>query len=292
MTDSSGFFMDSAAPFQHFPAPELTDDDFSFISHLVRTRFGINLTEQKRSLVIGRLQKLLREKGHPDFHAYRLHLEAGAGDAELDDLVNRISTNHTFFFREPEHFAFMRDTALPEMAARHQRDKDLRVWCAAASSGEEPYSIMITMQEYFGMGYREWNGGLLATDISAKALAAARAGIYPEERLGSLSEGLRRKYFNRNATGAWQVSDNLRKEITFRRFNLMNESFPFRKPFDMILCRNVMIYFDQPTRDRLVERFARFILPGGYLLIGHSESIGRSHPEFEYVKPAVYRRAQ
>ncbi len=274
------------------PSTELRDEDFLFISNLIRTRFGINLTEHKRSLITGRLQGLLREMDLPDFQSYRLHLETSTCDKTLDELVNRISTNHTSFFREPEHFAFLRQTILPSLktAREHTGGRDLRFWCAAASTGEEPYSIIITMLEYFGAEYARWDAGLLATDISARALETARAGIYPDERLRDIPEKLRKAYFTRISSGEWQVTERVRGEATLRRFNLMNESFPFRRPFDLIFCRNVMIYFDQPTRQALVQRFARFLEPGGYLLIGHSETIGRSNPDFTYVQPAVYRR--
>lgn len=271
---------------------ELSDDDFNFIRRLVYDRFGINLTDQKRSLVVGRLRGVLRQKGLADFHAYRLLLEHQATDAELDELINRISTNHTFFFRESDHFVLFEQTILPEMVQRHAQDRDLRIWCAAASSGEEPYSIVITMRNYFGESYKHWNAGLLATDVSAKVLALAREGLYAEDRLKGVTPEDRRRYFARQPDGRWLVDESLRRDIVYRRFNLMNVSFPFRKPFDVIFCRNVMIYFDQPTRARLVDQFARFVVPGGYLLIGHSESLGRDQGAFEYVKPAVYRKKE
>jgi chemotaxis protein methyltransferase CheR len=274
-----------------FRLPELRDEDFRFLSGLVRSRFGINLTEQKRSLVVGRLQKLVREQGFADFSAYCRHLRQQAGDRELDDLVNRLSTNHTYFFREPEHFAFMREVVLPEMKARHREDRDLRLWCAAAATGEEPYSALITMLEFFGPAYAEWDGGVLATDISARALATARRGVYHRERLDQVPPDLRRRYFAPlPGRSEWQVKQRLRADVTFRRFNLIRNDFPFRKPFDLVFCRNVMIYFDQPTRDRLAARFADFITPGGYLFTGHSESLGQEHPRLRYVRPAVYRR--
>jgi len=270
----------------------LSDEDFRYFTGLIHRRFGINLTEDKRTLLVGRFSKMLAEKGLADFHAYRQLLEGPRGEAELDELVNRISTNFTFFFREPAHFDFFRGTALPEIKARHSRSssRDVRIWCAAASSGEEPCSIAITLREFFGMGYSQWNAGLLATDISAIALEAARRGVYPEDRLANMPEALRKRYFTRLAHGEWQVSETILKDITYRRLNLMNQQLPFKKPFDLIFCRNVMIYFDQATRDALVDRFSRLIVPGGYLLIGHSESLGRGHSAFEYVKPATYRR--
>lgn len=273
----------------------LTDADFAFLSGLIKQRFGIHLTEHKRSLVAGRLSRMVRERGFANFTAYCDHLRRDANEAELDDLVNRISTNHTYFFRENDHFEFFRDTALPEIRARHEAkgSQDMRIWCAAASTGEEPYSIVITMREYFGKEYTRWDAGLLATDISAKALTAAREGVYASERLKGMSERMRSAYFSKSPDAeTYRVREDLRRDIVYRRLNLMNETFPFKKPFDLIFCRNVMIYFDGPTRDALVKRFARWLVPGGYLLIGHSESLGRGHPDFTYVRPAVYRKVE
>ncbi len=275
-----------------FPCTKLSDADFRYIRDLVQSHFGIHLTEQKRTMVSGRLQKLLREMGLPDFRAYRRHLEISGCEKALDDLINRISTNHTYFFREPEHFTFLRETILPELKAHRIRSKnlDLRIWCAAASSGEEPYSILMTMLEFFGDDYADWDAGLLATDISVDALEAARCGSYSTGRVKGVPRTLLQKYFQKSTTGDWVVREDVRREITFRRFNLMNEQFPFRRLFDVIFCRNVMIYFNQSTRENLIKKLARHLVPGGYLLVGHSESIGRSNPNFFYVQPAVYRR--
>lgn len=279
-------------PGEALPSTELSDSDFRYIRDLVQSQFGINLTEQKRSMVAGRLQKLLREMGLPDFRAYRRHLETNACGKTLDDLVNRISTNHTFFFREPEHFNFLRDTILPEIKAKRGKSKnrELRVWCAAASTGEEPYSILMTMLEFFGADYTAWDAGLLATDISLDALEAGRRGIYTPGQLKGVPRVFLHKYFQKTPDGNRAVREGLRREITFRRLNLVSEKFPFRKPFDVIFCRNVMIYFNQPTRDSLIKKLVQHLAPDGYLLVGHSESIGRSRPGLSFVRPAVYRR--
>ena len=276
-----------------FSIPELGDNDFQFIRNLVRARFGINLTRQKRFLVIGRLRHLLIEKGLPSFSAYRSYLENNPGQEAIDELVNRITTNHTYFFREPEHFKFMNGTILPELEARYKNNagRDLRIWCSASSSGEEPYSIIITMMEFFGAQYSLWDAGVLATDISARALDAARKGIYTAEQLRKIPPHLVQKYFlPLKSSSGFAIREAVRREATFRRFNLMNSKFPFRKPFDVIFCRNVMIYFDQQTRENLIRQMVRFLVPGGYLLIGHSEGIDRSTPDLDYIKPAVYRK--
>lgn len=268
----------------------ITDAEFRSIRDLVYKHFGIHLTDQKRSLVVGRLQKLVRQKGYSTFQEYFNLLFHGGNDQLLGELVDRISTNHTFFFRENEHFTFFSETVLPEMAAKHASDKDLRIWCAAASSGEEPYTILMTMMEFFGTGYASWNAGLLGTDISDQALTIARNGRYSEEKMEGVPPNLRKKYFTHQPDGTWMVQPKMQKEATFRRFNLMNTHLPFKRQFDVIFCRNVMIYFDQQTRLALVERLYQATAPGGYLFIGHSESIGRGTTSWEYIKPAVYRK--
>ncbi len=183
-------------------------------------------------------------------------------------------------------------TALPTVVAQLEKEnrKDLRIWCAGCSTGEEPYTLLMLMQEFFGPDYAKWNAGILATDISLKALDTARNGIYPEERIAALPPEFQQKYFRKLGDGNRAVIDRIRQEATFRRFNLMNDSFPFKKPFQIIFCRNVMIYFDQPTRERLVAKFHKFTEPGGYLFIGHSETLGRNQNAYRYLMPAAYRR--
>ncbi len=268
------------------------DEEFEQLRRLIKSRFGINLTDQKRSLVVGRLQKLLRSSGFSSFQAYYEHIVNDKSERGLSELINRISTNHTYFNREKAHFDYFLETALPAVAdtLRRQNSRDLRIWCAGSSSGEEPYTLQMLMMEYFGSQYSQWDAGLLATDISERVLTTARAGIYPQERVAQLPEHLQRKYFRRLPSGDCQVVDAVRNEITYRRFNLMNERFPFKKPFHIIFCRNVMIYFDQPTREQLVNKFHQLTVPGGYLFIGHSETLGRSHAHYRYVMPAVFQK--
>ncbi len=272
----------------------LSDKDFEAIRSLVYDRFGINLTSAKRSLVVGRLQKILRARGILSFGEYYNQLKNDQSGRLLSEFVNRISTNYTYFEREKDHFEFYEKTALPEAVQRHkmQNDKDLRVWCAGCSTGEEAYTLVMRMMDFLGGEYSRWNAGLLATDISAEVLDIATAGIYPDDRVSQLPPAARNKYFTKRPDGQWSVLEKLKKEIVFRRFNLMNKQFPFKKPFDVIFCRNVMIYFDPPTRKALVSRFCDCLTPGGYLFIGHSESLGRDMRRLEYVMPAVYRRKE
>ncbi|MDR0869717.1 MAG: protein-glutamate O-methyltransferase CheR [Planctomycetaceae bacterium] len=270
---------------------QITDAEFHSIADLVYKRFGIVLNDTKKSLVVGRLQKLLRQYNFSTFKQYYDMLVADKTDKALTELSNQITTNHTFFFRESDHFDFFKSDILPWMVKEHKakNNNDLRIWCAAASSGEEPYTLMMTLLEYFGADYKNWNCGLLATDVSEKALTTAKKGLYDVQRMQGVPPQLVSKYFKKNGSG-FEVIDQMRKEITYRKFNLMNKSLPFKKPFDCIWCRNVMIYFDTPTKIELVNRMYSMTVPGGYLLIGHSETLGREQTPWKYIKPAVYRK--
>jgi len=272
----------------------ISDKEFSDLRDLIHKRFGINLTEQKRSLLVGRLQKLMRKLNLSTFADYYQYLTEDKTEQALGELVDLISTNHTYFNREKDHFEYFYNTALPTVVEKLKREnrKDLRIWCAGCSSGEEPYTLLMLMQEYFGSEYSSWDAGILATDISDRALSIARNGVYSAERVEQLPDNLRRKYFTPAGPGEMAVVDRIKREATFRRFNLMNSSFPFKKPFQMIFCRNVMIYFDQPTRDALVGRYHQFTEPGGYLFIGHSETLGRSQSRYKYLQPALYQKGE
>lgn len=270
----------------------ISNDEFARLRDLIHQRFGINLTEQKRSLLVGRLQKLMRSLGLATFSQYYDYLKNDTTEAALGELVDLISTNHTYFNREKDHFDYFSQTALPAVIEKLKREnrKDLRIWCAGCSSGEEPYTLLMLMMEYLGSEYASWDAGILATDISDRALTIARRGAYATDRVMQLPESLRRKYFTSAGAGEMQVIDKVKREATFRRFNLMNTTFPFKKPFQMIFCRNVMIYFDQETREALVNRYHKATEPGGYLFIGHSETLGRSQTLYKYIKPALYQK--
>jgi len=270
----------------------ISDREFSDLRNLIHKRFGINLTEQKRSLLVGRLQKLMRNLNLSTFAQYYQYLTEDKTEKALSELVDLISTNHTYFNREKDHFDYFYEIALPTVVEKLKQEnrKDLRIWCAGCSTGEEPYTLLMLMMEYFGSEYGSWNAGILATDISDRALSVARNGVYSADRVQQLPENLRRKYFTPAGPDEMAVIDKVKRECTFRRFNLMNNRFPFKKPFQMIFCRNVMIYFDQPTRDALVGRYHQCTEPGGYLFIGHSETLGRSQSRYQYIQPALYRR--
>ena len=271
----------------------ITDAEFNSIRDLVYKQFGITLSDQKKSLVVGRLQKKIKEHGFQNFNQYYDLLIGDKSGKVLIELANQITTNHTFFFREPDHFDFFRSDILPWMVQEHKAkgDNDLRIWCAAASSGEEPYTLIITLLEHFGADYKNWNCGLLATDVSEKALGGAVGGVYVDARLQGVPPAILNKYFKKVPDG-YAVTDQLKKEVTYRKFNLMSKTLPFKKKFDCIWCRNVMIYFDNPTKHELVNRMYESTVNGGYLLIGHSETLDRTQTKWKYIKPAVYRKEE
>lgn len=271
---------------------QITDQEFGLVRRLVYDNFGINLTEQKRSLVVGRLHQLLRTHGFGTFKEYYDFLIRDRSHQNLTELINRISTNYSFFYREKAHFDFFIKTALPETQKnlQMQNSNDIRIWTAGCSTGEEPYMLAMLMLEHFKIDYNRWDAGILATDISDRALIAAKEACYPGDRVKSVPPMLRNKYFEDLPGGEVAVKEQVKKEVTFRRFNLMNQQFPFKKPFHMIFCRNVMIYFDKETRDTLVSKFHAMTEPGGYLFIGHSETLGRDQGLYRYVLPATYQK--
>ncbi|KPK00552.1 MAG: chemotaxis protein CheR [Desulfobacterales bacterium SG8_35] len=270
----------------------MTDKEFHLLRDLVYTRLGINLTEKKRSMLIGRLQKLLRTSGFNSFQDYYDYLVAEPKAEAMIELVNRVTTNYSFFYRGRSHFEFFSQRAFPEVleTLRKRNSRDIRIWTAGCSTGEEPYMLIMLMIEGLGMEYRLWDGGILATDISEKALLFARQGIYPDGRATELPPLLKKKYFNVMPDGQLAVKDLVKREVVFRKFNLKNETFPFEKPFQIIFCRNVMIYFDKQTRDKLLQHFHAVTEPGGYLFIGHSETLGREQQNYKYIMPAVYQK--
>ncbi len=269
---------------------QILDSEFQQICDIVYSHYGINLTDKKRSLVIGRLQSVLRKRNFSSFQQYIEYLSSHDDDA-MSELVNRISTNHTFFFREYAHFEFMMQTALPEFEEYHKKNNSntIRVWCAASSSGEEPYTLAMHMMEYFGNNYSRWKAGLLATDISEDALRKAINGSYSEDSIDKIPTEMIRKYFTKNGN-EYHVNESLKKEVMYRKFNLMTPVFPFKKNFDLISCRNVMIYFDRETKEALVNKLYEQLRPGGYLFIGHSETLNGLNTPFSYVKSAIYQR--
>ena len=274
----------------------MRESDYQFIRNLVYERSRINLGPDKRELVAARLGKRLRAMQLASITDYCSFLRTANAPDEVANLIDAISTNHTSFFREGHHFEFLRDNILPELAVRRHAERwpILRVWSAACSSGEEPYSLAISLAEILPALAADWAWQIEATDISHRVLDRARAAIYSEEGVvGHVPPLLVAKYFQRGfgpQAGNYRVKPLLQERVGFSHLNLIDGPFRFSEPFQFIFCRNVMIYFDRPTQEQLVVRLASQLVPGGYLLVGHSESLtGIRHP-LTLVEPAIYRR--
>lgn len=266
----------------------IKESEFRQLADLVKERFGIHLSDQKQALVTGRLQNVLVQKNFASFSEFYNYVVKDKSGEALRLLVDRITTNHTYFMREVSHFNYFRDKVLPYLAATVS-SKDLRIWSAGCSSGEEPYTLAMLIADFFGSAKSQWDTKILATDISSRVMETAEQGIYFNEQLANLPDTWRKNYFRKLDVERSSLVDTIRKEVIVRKFNLM-DPFPFKKRFHVIFCRNVMIYFDAKTKMELVNKFYEYTEPGGYLFIGHSESLNREATAYRYMMPAVYRK--
>jgi chemotaxis protein methyltransferase CheR len=267
----------------------ISNEEFNKLAKYIKDFSGIHLKPEKKTLLMGRLNSMLIELKLDNFTEFYNYLQKDKNGEILSDLINKITTNHTYFMREKEHFTFLERTVLPYMKSTI-RDKDFRIWCAASSTGEEPYTLAMILEDYFGKDIPKWDKKLLATDISLEVLESARKGVYTRDRLNGIPSLWTLNYFNKNGN-EYKIKETIKNQVIYRRFNLLEPVFPFRKKFHVIFCRNVMIYFDQDTKATLVNKFYDHLEDGGYLFIGHSESIDRSRSRFKYIQPAVYRKA-
>ena len=269
---------------------KLSSQELADISGYIKEKYGVNLSA-KSTLIEGRLGCYLKGKG---FNTYGEYFEFAKNDKsgeEMSNMLNRLTTNHTYFMRENSHFDFFSEKVLPWIDTL-EGGNDLRLWSAGCSSGEEPYGLSIYIMEYAakrGPGKGSMDTTILASDISLKALAQAQEGIYSEENLSGMPEDWLKKYFTRIEGDMFKVKPELRKNVAFKRINLL-EPYTIRKPFHTIFCRNVMIYFDAETRTTLVGKFLDAMMPGGYLFIGHSESLTNIKHGFKYIQPSIYRK--
>lgn len=268
----------------------ITEKEFKQLSEYVQQNYGINLPPEKKSLLVGRLQNILLEKNFQSFSEYYQYILQDKTGEAVATLVNKLTTNYTFFFREPQHFNYLKQIILPELVSSLSRERDLRTWSAGCSSGEEPYTLAMLLDSYFALEKNSWDTKILATDISTKVLETARQGIYFNDQLSNLPENWQKRHFKKLDAEKSCLMERIRNEVIFRTFNLMSENFPFKKRFHLIFCRNVMIYFDAPTKKRLVEKFYEITEPGGYLFVGHSESLDRKETNYKYILPALYKK--
>lgn len=265
----------------------ISENDFLRLTDFIIDNYGINL-KAKKVLIEGRLSNYLKAEGYASFTEYVDHITKNRNPADIEIMLNKLTTNHTFFMREEGHFKFFNDVILPFVEERNNARKSISIWSAGCSSGEEPYTLSIIMKEYFKNKPGKWDTRLLATDISQNALGKATKGFYTEEGLKALPEQWKKTYFTESNEG-YQVTPELRKNVIFKTFNLM-EPINFKSKFDVIFCRNVMIYFEKETKNALIQRYYEALNPGGYLLIGHSETVDREESEFQYIMPATYRK--
>jgi chemotaxis protein methyltransferase CheR len=272
------------------PAAEiaLSDREMDRIVRLVYDRSGITLHQGKRALIVARLHKMLKSGGFRSFSDYVRHVETDGSGHELSVLIDAISTNHTSFFREDEHFRYLTARVLPSLGGA---DRPVRVWCAACSTGQEPVSIAVTLMDALPAA-QHGRIRLLASDISTRALKTASAGVYPIRVAEGVPQPVLKSYFERGLgadEGKVRVRAQVRRVIEYRRLNLI-EIDSLNETFDVVFCRNVMIYFDKAVQQRVVSMIERHLAPGGHLFIAHSESLNGLSHELTWMAPAVYQR--
>lgn len=273
----------------------LPDRLFQQFSRLVYDQCGINLHDGKKALLQARLNKRLRLTGIGSYEDYFNTITSPGNTPEFINFIDSVSTNLTYFFRESQHFDFLEQVGLPEMVERKQKERGarIRIWSAGCSTGEEPYSLAMCVLSHIPDPKR-WDFRILGTDICTRVLEAAGKGVYAEEKVLKVPPALRQLNFQKtggkkNSRPEYEITPELKRIVTFRRLNL-KDSYPFKGLFDFIFCRNVMIYFDKRTQEELVNKMANFLGPGGYLFVGHSESLTGLAHKLTYVRPAVYRK--
>lgn len=278
-------------------ASKMSWKDFHRLSEFIERELGIKMPDAKKVMLECRLQKRLRILGIRLFSEYCDYVFSNEGlESELVHMIDMVTTNKTDFFREPQHFEYMVQEVLPEMVKSHGAGitRSFMVWSAGCSTGEEPYTLAMVLNEfadkYPGLGFQYT---ILATDISSRVLEIAKAGVYPEERIAPVPMPLRKKYLLRGKgrnKGLVRIIPELRSLVKFRRLNFMEGDFGMREPVDNIFCRNVFIYFDKATQEKLLQRFCRHIVPGGYIFIGMSESLNGMNLPLSRVNPSIYKK--
>jgi chemotaxis protein methyltransferase CheR len=267
----------------------MTDAEFIRIQRFLKSRYGIDMSN-KKEIVNGRLENYVQSAGFKDYGSFMNAVESDyTGNIERE-LVNLLSTNHTFFMREFEHFNFMRNEVLPWLKVKEAARKDLYIWCGAASTGQEPYMTAMLLMDFFGLEHTAWDTKVLATDISTDALRQAVRGVYSVEQIQALPDNWKRRFLKASADGeSYEIKKEVKEQVIFRQFNLM-DPFPFKKKMHVIFLRNVMIYFDHETRARLINKIYDTLEPGGYLFIGRTETLDRNGCRFQMVQPSIFRK--
>lgn len=267
---------------------QVSDSDFEKLANFMITNYGVNLTKKKH-LIQSRLNAVVSNGKYGSFSDYVQYITSDRATKEdLRVIMNKLTTNHTYFMRENSHFEFFSDVVLPELEKKYESKKSLAVWSAGCSSGQEPYTLTMLMFDYFGEKRKNWNLKMLATDISNHAMSVAKRGSYTEEDAKDIPVEWKNKYMTKN-NGVYTVTPEVRKNVIFREFNLM-DPIKFKSQFDVIFCRNVMIYFEADVKEALVKRFYGASNDGAYLMIGQSETLDKDVTPYKYVSPATYRK--
>ncbi|MEO5359803.1 MAG: protein-glutamate O-methyltransferase [Nitrospirota bacterium] len=276
-------------------AAVLSDKVFRRLSDFVQSEVGIKMPPAKKTMLEARLQRRLRKLGIGTFEQYSDYVFSPKGtESELVHMIDAVTTNKTDFFREPNHFEYLTKHTLPTLNEVNGAGvmRPLMLWSAGCSTGEEPYTLTMVLSEYGERAGGRFSFIIIATDISTKVLDKAKEAIYEAEKIEPVAMPLRKKYLLKSKDPAKQlvrIVPELRRCVRFRRLNFMDDDFGFRETMDVVFCRNVVIYFDKPTQERLLKKFARYLNPGGYLFMGHSETIGGLNVPFTQVAPTIYR---
>jgi len=264
-----------------------TERDFKEIAALVYNACGIVLGEHKREMVYSRIARRIRERKLTDFSTYLAYLNSHK-DQEFDAFINALTTNLTSFFRESHHFDYLKKQLVPALLVQNKNSRRVRIWSAGCSTGEEPYSLAMALHELFPSN---WDVKILATDLDSNVLKKAHTGVYSAANVNGLDDALLKRWFLKSKDGeSYKVKPKLQQLISFKRLNLLQD-WPMKGPFDLILCRNVVIYFDKDTKDLLFKRYAEILAPHGHLFLGHSETMGKEHTEFKNLGKTMYQKA-
>lgn len=264
-----------------------TERDFKEIAALVYNACGIVLGEHKREMVYSRIARRIRERKLTDFSTYLAYLNSHK-DQEFDAFINALTTNLTSFFRESHHFDYLKKQLVPALLVQNKNSRRVRIWSAGCSTGEEPYSLAMALHELFPSN---WDVKILATDLDSNVLKKAHTGVYNAANVNGLDDALLKRWFLKSKDGeSYKVKPKLQQLISFKRLNLLQD-WPMKGPFDLILCRNVVIYFDKDTKDLLFKRYAKILAPHGHLFLGHSETMGKEHTEFKNLGKTMYQKA-
>lgn len=268
---------------------DINEQEFRQFADYIKTNYGLHFKNEKKALIAARLDHVLTNMNMCSLPDYMHYLESDKTGQAISTMLDKITTNYTFFMREAEHFYYFRDKVLPYLS-KTVKNRDLRIWSAACSTGEEPYTLAMIMDEFFSLNKESWDTKILATDISRGVLDVAKAGIYSKEKINNLPEKWEKRYFKPYDDENYILSEKIRNEVIFSSINLMAGPFSFKRKMHAIFCRNVMIYFDNETKEKLIQRLYDITEPGGFLFIGHAEGLNRETTRYRYVMPAVYRK--